>query len=83
MLLVWSVFRSLRQVKKTLTTFWFTAQFWWTYFPEASTGRSPCSSVRIATELCRQLLERNFHLLALYTLVAHQDVVLEEVDFQV
>ena len=40
------------------------------YFcPRASAVRSPCPSVWIATELYRQLLGRNFHPLALYTLV--------------
>jgi hypothetical protein len=53
----------------------FAAHLLWTSVPEASADRSPCSSVRVATELYRQLLVRNFHPLALYTLVAHLHLV--------
>jgi hypothetical protein len=53
----------------------FAAHLQWTSVPEASAERSPCPSVRVATELYRQLLVRNFHPLALYTIVAHQHIV--------
>jgi hypothetical protein len=53
----------------------FAAHPKWTSFPRASAGRSPYPTVQVATELNRQLLGRNFHPLAPYTLVAHQYVV--------
>ena len=58
----------------------FAAHPKWTSFPRASAGRSPYPTVQVATELNRQLLGRNFHPLAPYTLVAHQYVVSKEKD---
>ena len=44
--------------------------------PEASAARSPCTAVRVATRMNRQLPGRNFHPPGSYALVAHLHFVL-------
>ena len=58
-----------------VTARWFAARPKRTSVPRAPAGRSPNPTVQVATEMNRQFLRQNFHLLASCILVAHQYIV--------